>query len=501
MKNDRIRTSWERIELSRESNERMLASLLREEAGRRQARETGIRRKRWLIPVLILSALLVLGTAAYAASTLIRRAEPYEIHHKVEGYDYYGGIHPKQYLDSRVLPSDQDPVVTVYPEGELLADHPPNINTMDNFSNFCAESVYYLLGTYPTPNVRKVENGENVHYYVMYMTEKGARYYLFYDKNGYPYGYPVYLTAWHERREFEGLKAGDPIEKVERIDPTASVYRSYFRTFEQVEGNTAEEKNEKLWDLNQLYFSYPLAGVHYLKDGLLEIRYEFDDDGRYVVKSLYYDPDYRGIVPELELFVWPDLSMWSEDSREEVMKSYEEYYASLVNTDFGYRILPQDEPNGEKVIADIEPETHRETLAEEVDWILPVTVKNGSGERRFEFTADDFTGDEILTVTVSRRHAGESSGGIETIFAGGIPLLKLAEKAGIPDFRQAEITVEGGEKLIFTREELIRKHPVAAWIRNKKYAMDHSETGLSLAIPEADVESFRFSIQGIEFTS
>ena len=501
MTDDRIRSSREKIAMSRESKDRMLLSLLAEEEKRREAKEKRTVRKRWLIPVLILAALLALGTAAYAASTLIRRAEPYEIHHKVEGYDYYGGIHPKWYLESHVLPAEEKPVVTVYPEGELLTDHPPHINYMDGFSNFSAESIYYLLGTYPTPNVRKVETGKSFHYYVMYMTEKGARYYLFYDEDGLPYGYPVYLTEMREYREFSDLKPGDPIEKVERVDPTASVYRSYFRTWEEVEGNTAEEKNEKLWDLNELYFSYPLAGVHYLKDGLLEIRYEFDQNGAYVIKELAYAPDYVGIVPELELFAWPDLSLWNEEDWEETMRSYEEYYNYLTAKDFSYRILPGDEPNGETVIADIEPETHRETLWEEVDWILPVIVKTGSGERRYEFTADDFSEEEIRTVMASRLFAGESGGGIETVFAGGIPLSMLAAKAGLPDFREAAVTVENGERVVFTGDEVLRKDPVIAWIQNKKYAMEHSETGLSLAIQGEDVKAFRFSVAEVEFSS
>ena len=477
--------------------ERLFAS---GENGKENGNAKTIGKKGVIVLAAVLVALLLLGAAAYAATVLTRRAEPYEIHHKVEGYEYDGGLQPKWYLESRILAGDQEPVVTIYPEGELLKDYPPNINYMDNFSNFSAESIYYLLWTYPTPNVRKVENATGFHYYVLYMTEKGARYYLFYDERGFPYGYPVYLTAWHEYREFSGLNPGDPIEKVEKIDGTASVYRSYFRTFESVEGSTLEEKEEKLWELNELYYSYPLAGVHYLKDGLLEIRYEFDESGGYRIKSMHFDPDYVGIVPELELFEWPDLSMWSEDSWDEVTKSYEEQYSWLVNTDYSYRILPADGPDGEIVIADVEPATEKEKpAAEDMDWSLPVTVKEAGGEREMVFTQGDFRKEEIQTVLVSRWHKGKTGGSVETIFAGGIPLTKLAEKAGAADYRLVTVTVEGGEKMVFRKEELLLIRPVVAWIQNKKYAMDDSETGLSLAVPGDDAGAYRFTVSRIEF--
>ena len=118
------------------------------------------------------------------------------------------------------------------------------------------DSVYYkgeeAAELYPT-----AVRGDGERVYFVFDVEDGVRYYLFYDNsvNGMysSLGYPLLVGKAHTRAEFETLKKGDPISKVEGID---SITRYYGKR-----GMT----------------------VHYLRDGLAFIEYTRTDDNEELI--------------------------------------------------------------------------------------------------------------------------------------------------------------------------------------------------------------------------
>ena len=97
------------------------------------------------------------------------------------------------------------------------------------------------------------------------------------------YGYPVIVSdELKEYADFADIKAGDPIENVEAVDPLTSIYiRVIF----------GKMKVNKLAVENLAKIGTPVTSVHYLKDGMLLIEYSMPEEQKLVVSGIRYSAD------------------------------------------------------------------------------------------------------------------------------------------------------------------------------------------------------------------
>lgn len=320
--------------------------------------------------VLLLGFIITICSIVVVAAVRVRNAKESEIHHKIENIPLASSYGDEELtlLKDAVLPERKALKVYLYPEEELLADIQPFVNRMSLLSDQYWRTAT-ILGHYPTENIRYVKTEKGEHYYAVYMTEKGARYYLFFDQQGQAYGYPVYMAKETAYADFQSLKIGDPIEAVEKIDPAAKTYGERFPKL--ASGQTAEEANRAKDDHMLFTGSYLLTGVHLLKDGVLEIRYAYNDDGGYVIRDMYYDPQFDGRNNVADIL--------GEENVDEHIKAM----------DYSYEILPKDYIGDEIVVAEVEADTQQPVLAEDVDWEIRLRIDTGV-TKDLVFSKDDF---------------------------------------------------------------------------------------------------------------
>ena len=124
-------------------------------------------------------------------------------------------------------------------------------------------------------------------FYLMYPTEDHYRLYLFfnYSTNGCtsPLGYGLVVGKVHTSSDFAGLKKGDSIDDVIKIDDVASLYKEYF--LKQVNYNTDRAKAEEE-DGNSI------CSLHYLDDGLAKIEYTMEEEGKLIIKDIEFYQNY-----------------------------------------------------------------------------------------------------------------------------------------------------------------------------------------------------------------
>jgi beta-lactamase regulating signal transducer with metallopeptidase domain len=124
-------------------------------------------------------------------------------------------------------------------------------------------------------------------FYLMYPTEDNYRLYLFfnYSTNGCtsPLGYGLVVGKVHTSSDFAGLKKGDSIDDVIKIDDVASLYKEYF--LKQVNYNTDRAKAEED-DGNSI------CSLHYLDDGLAKIEYTMEEEGKLIIKDIEFYQNY-----------------------------------------------------------------------------------------------------------------------------------------------------------------------------------------------------------------
>ena len=170
-------------------------------------------------------------------------------------------------LDELLLTLDQLPVVDNYCSGSLFL------------------KLEYLLGL--TPDAAQRQKGDYSGY-VIYETENGYRLYVFYNRiysdssRIYLVGFPVLVNELHSYSEFSGLSIGDPIDKAAEIDPLAGRLKEKLTE----RGSTAE------WFHSRIEWGTPVAGIHYLSDGILLIEYDMNDDGVIYIINMDYSEDY-----------------------------------------------------------------------------------------------------------------------------------------------------------------------------------------------------------------
>ena len=142
-----------------------------------------------------------------------------------------------------------------------------------------------IIHSYPTEAIR--QRDETTRYFI-YESDTSKRLYLFFTKNSMDYGtlvgYPMIISQVHSYSDFQSLKQGDDMSKVEEIDDITSCYRYMFDEFYHMNSVGAE---------NRIKDGYPLTSVHYLNDGILMIEWTMDDDTYYKIHDIKYDKDYN----------------------------------------------------------------------------------------------------------------------------------------------------------------------------------------------------------------
>lgn len=167
-------------------------------------------------------------------------------------------------------------------------------------------SVYYMFSSLPNniaylqesfPNIAIRTRDENTKYLV-YDTDTGYRLFL-YNPSHINYksieGFPIVVKELLPYSDFAELHIGDAMEKVEAVDPVASIYKKHMiETFHMNDPKIAEKKDLDL----------PRSSIHYLKDGILKIDYKTTEERKLIIANMTFNSDYllplaSGIEPGL----------------------------------------------------------------------------------------------------------------------------------------------------------------------------------------------------------
>lgn len=172
------------------------------------------------------------------------------------------------------------PVRTIK-EGSLLTGLGRSVGAFERTSGIKYENglAIYIWRLYPTA-VRT--SGDRA--YFVFEVEDGARYYAFCDKAVNDYyctaGYPILMNKVRDKKDFEGLKIGDSIKKVQQIEPLAEYYAQSFK------GAWDTDYNYATVDSTRGVVSQ-VGSIHYVKDGLVIIRYiPTEDNGDMIISSI-----------------------------------------------------------------------------------------------------------------------------------------------------------------------------------------------------------------------
>ena len=260
-----------------------------------------------------------------------------ELRHKVDATHFSTEAYTK-ILSDLIIPDNQPLKEVVYPEDELLFDFRPNHNLQNLFYGRCFGDPSYVFAYYPTENVRHIKTPDTEYYYAVFNTDTGSRVFLFFDRNGMPYGYPICMKEVLSQVDFASIHPGSPVEDVISIDPATE---TYVRHFPVPDSRGVEEMNQDLASRFLENGSYDLTSVHLLRDCLIEIRYEFSEEG-YRVKEIFTEPDFTRMSAGEELFEWPDYNLWAPEDHASVKESYQSTLENYQNNPYHYAILEQD---------------------------------------------------------------------------------------------------------------------------------------------------------------
>jgi len=131
-------------------------------------------------------------------------------------------------------------------------------------------------------------------FYAVYDTDTGYRLYIFFTPKKLSFhdiqftGYPVVINKnkMLSLKDFEDIKIGDTMEKVEAVDDVVTLHKKQiFDIWNYVPANFTNLAKGELW----------VATVHYLKDGLLIYHYKMGEDKQALVTNILLYEDY--VVP------------------------------------------------------------------------------------------------------------------------------------------------------------------------------------------------------------
>ena len=143
------------------------------------------------------------------------------------------------------------------------------------------------LTTMPENTFRIREDGTS---YAVYDSDNGYRLYISFTEPepGVLTGHPIVVNksrALLSKSDFDSIKVGDPMEKVEGIDTVTTLYRKSM-PYSHIAPSNFEDQAKK---------GNPYVSVHYLKDGLLIIEYTMVEQPNIIVSKISFYEDY--VVP------------------------------------------------------------------------------------------------------------------------------------------------------------------------------------------------------------
>ena len=162
----------------------------------------------------------------------------------------------------------------------------PGINYSHiRFANNSVKRTSGILSAFPGGAWRVLENGNK---YLMYDTDKGTRYYIFFMKD-HEYlstgGYPLISCKKLAYADMESLKTGQTIDDVIAIDPTAQYTKSLY-----------DPVNDISIENNIIYSDQYINTLHLLTDGIMKITYDRSgEEGNYIytITDIEYHSDFK----------------------------------------------------------------------------------------------------------------------------------------------------------------------------------------------------------------
>ena len=244
----------------------------------------------WISFVLITGIFLVF--AGVTKSNVIQ-VESDDVKRKVESITDSGSYSSDDVkkLEERILNHKAKLKTEVWYGEELLSDIRLNVNGTYAGGNigYYWRFVKNQIGHYPTENVRKMTDTKGTYYYLVYQLNHGGRLFLF-SRDGFGYGFPVYMEKTLAKKDFASLAVGDDMEKVEKIDPASKKMREAFET-----SLGKKEPMAFIRDCETLDVYYPFTSVHLLTDGLLLIEYDVVGEAterHYVVRDILWNEEF-----------------------------------------------------------------------------------------------------------------------------------------------------------------------------------------------------------------
>lgn len=188
------------------------------------------------------------------------------------------------------LQMDQElPEGKVWKEKDLLFDHAELLGFgYEPSSDTRSNSISYIIDNFiPSKDYepRSIPCRQKTwdQFYLMFRMENNYRLYLFfsYSANGCtsPVGYGLVVGKEHLYSDFVGLKKGDSIDDVIKVDDVASLYKEYF--LDHLHYDTGRAKAEEQ-DGNRI------CSLHYAKEGLVKIEYTMKEEGKLIIKDIEY---------------------------------------------------------------------------------------------------------------------------------------------------------------------------------------------------------------------
>ncbi len=195
-----------------------------------------------------------------------------------EKFEYYETSKAQIELIEKIKQDNADVALANIPtiDKDKIANSLGQIIQWSEWSSWSYNKGSEFKELYPT-----AVRGDGERAYCVFDVKEGIRYYLFYDNSiekklpnmslGH-IGYPLLINKVHTRAEFEALKTGDSILKVEETDSVTSFYRERFIDWKSTNGHS----------------------VHYLEDGLAIIEYKLNQDGTdYIINDIELIKGYK----------------------------------------------------------------------------------------------------------------------------------------------------------------------------------------------------------------
>lgn len=178
--------------------------------------------------------------------------------------------------------------IPVYRESELLFDvnnsfWPGKDASFVGHFDSLPGNTEAMMAELPTSAMRMREDGS---VYVIYDTDTGYRVFVLVNpEQDYiaTMGFPIIVKELLTHQDFSDLQVGDSIEKVEKIDPVATIHKKMIEDVWEMDPAGAAGMAE---------MGRPCTSVHYLRDGILKISYDMQDDRSLVIADMEYSPDY-----------------------------------------------------------------------------------------------------------------------------------------------------------------------------------------------------------------